>query len=206
MGKRYFIELSRKDTGLVSYCPGLEIKDDPNADWIEEALVPALEPIAKRRTAKIREIPITLWIGVRGTARRRAEIFLFMTPAYPGAMIERAMSEALEPIKDGKVHAARESIPEESVPCLQIFRGRLIRFYSALDGYEGFYLPTVPWKDNVPRLILLSVPEDHELMTVDARIEEVERLLAEARILSISNGKECREFQQALIPIARQTD
>jgi hypothetical protein len=73
MGKRYFIELSRKDVGLVSYFPGTEIKGNHEADWIDEVLVPAIEPIAKRKAAKIREMPITFWIGVRGTARRRAE-------------------------------------------------------------------------------------------------------------------------------------
>jgi hypothetical protein len=206
MGKRYFIELSRKDVRLVSYFPGTEIKGNHEADWIDEVLVPVIEPIAKRKAAKIREMPITFWIGVRGTARRRAEIFLFMTPAYPGALIERALNQALESIKDGKVHAGREPIPEEVFPCLQVFRGKLLRFYSAIDGYEGFYLPTVPWKDNSPGLVLLSIPENHELITVDAPIEEVQRLLAEARILSVSNGEHCRKFQQALIPIAMQAD
>jgi hypothetical protein len=206
MGKRYFIELSRKDTGLVSYFPGLEIKDDPDADWIDEVLVPAVEPIARRRSAKIRETPITFWVTVRRTARRRAEIFLFMTPAYPGAIIERILGQALEPVKDGKVHAGREPIPEEAVPCLQIFRRRLIRFYCALNGYEWFYLPIVPWGDNAPKLTLLSIPVNDELIMVDVPIEEVERLLAEARILSVSNGESCRKFQQALIPFAREAD
>jgi hypothetical protein len=206
MGKRYFIELSRKDVGLVSYFPGIEVKDDPKAGWIEKVLLPAIGPIANRKTARIREIPITFWIDVRKTARRGAEIFLFMTPAYPGAIIERALNRALEPIRGGKVHAGREPIPKEAIPCLQIFRGRLIRFYSAVDGYEGFHLATVWWKDDFPRLVLLSIPENYELIKVDAPIEEVERLLAEARILSVSNGEECRKFQQALIPIARQVD
>ena len=145
MRKRYFIELSRKDVGLVSYFPGLEIKDDPNADWIEKVLVPAVEPIAKRKSKKIREEPITFWISIRRTARRRAEIFLFVTPAYPGAIIEQALSQALQPLKDGKVHAGREAIPEDAVPCLQIFRGKLMRFYSVKDGYELFNIPTIRW-------------------------------------------------------------
>lgn len=206
MGKRYFIELSRKDIGLVSYFPGLEIKNDPDADWIDGVLVPAIEPIARRKSAKIREVPITFWIGVRGTARRPAEIFLFMTPAYPGAVIESALSKALQPIKDGKIHAGREPIPEGPAPCLQIFRGKLIRFYVALDGYEGFYLPTIECKGNSPVLVLLVIPENDELLMVDAPIEELQRVLVEARILSVSNGEECRKFQQALAPIARQVD
>lgn len=199
MEKRYFIELSRKDVGLVSYFPGLETKDDPDADWIDEVLVPAVEPIAKRKSAKIRETPITFWVTVRRTARHPAEIFLFMTPAYAGATIERALSQALECIKDGNVHAARERIPEEAVPCLQIFRGRLIRFYGAFDSHAWFSFPTVYWEDKAPEL---KVTPMHGL---DELFEEVGQLPVEARILSVSNGEQCRKFQQALIPIVRET-
>jgi hypothetical protein len=206
MGKRYFIELSRKDIGLVSYFPGLEIKGRPKAEWIDKVLVPAVEPIARRRSAKIREVPLTFWIGVRGTARRPAEIFLFVTPAYPGAMIQRALKRALEPIKDAKVHAGREPIPEEAFPCIQILRGRIIRFYSTVDGYEGFHLTTVLWKDGFPRLALLSIPENDERITVDGQIDEVQGLVAEAMILSVSNGEECRRLQKALTPVAREVD
>lgn len=209
MVKRYFIELSRKDIGLVSYFPGSETRDDPDADWIEEVLVPTLEPIAKRKSAKIREIPITFWIAVRGTARRQAEIFLFVTPAYPGVTVEQALHQALESINDGKVHAGKEPIPEEAVPCLQIFRGKLIRFYSHLsnhDGHKWFYLPTIRWQDNAPQLALLPIPEDDELLRIDVPIEEAERLLVEARILSVSNGKQCRKFQQALASVAMEVD
>ncbi|MGA2670592.1 MAG: hypothetical protein ABSF21_04160 [Dehalococcoidia bacterium] len=206
MGKRYFIEFSRKDIGLVSYFPGIEITDDPEADWIDEVLVPAVEPIAKRKAAKIRDMPITFWVTIRRTARRPAEIFLFATPAYPGVTVERALSQALECIKNGKVHAGREPIPEEAVACLQIFRGRLIRFYGILDGYEGFYLPAIRWQDNAPELALLPIPENDELIAVDVPIEKMERPLAEARILSVSNGESCRKFQQALIPVAMQAE
>jgi len=204
MGKRYFIELSRKDVGLVSYFPGLEIKDDPKAGWVDKVLLPAIGPIADRKAARIREVPITFWIDVRRTARREAEIFLFTTPAYPGAMIERALNRALEPIRDGKVHAGREAIPREAIPCLQIFRGRLIRFYSALDGHEGFHLATVWWVDDFPRLVLLSIPENYEGITVDGPIEEAQGLVIEGRILSVSNGEQCRKFQQALSIVARE--
>jgi hypothetical protein len=197
MGKRYFIELSRKDVGLVSYFPGLEIKDDPEADWIDLVLVPAVEPIAKRKSAKIRDMPITFWVTIRRTARRPAEIFLFATPGYPGVTIERALSQALEPIRDGKVHAGREPIPEEAVPCLQIFRGEFIMFYGAFDSYPWFSLPSIWWEDGVPKLTLTP------MCGLDELFEEAGRLPIEARILSVSNGKECRKFQQALIPFAR---
>jgi hypothetical protein len=198
MGKRYFIELSQKDVGLISYFPGLEIKGNPDADWIGEVLVPAIEPIAKRKAAKIRKMPITFWIGVRRTTRRRAEIFLFMTPAYPGAAIERILSQALEPIKDGKVHAGREPIPEEAVPCIQLFRGEFIRFYGSFDAHAWFSFPIVCWEDKAPELKFTPT------WGLDELFEEMGQLPVEARIISVSNGEQCRKFQQALITIAMQ--
>ena len=198
MGKRYFIELSRKDIGLVSYFPGLEIKDDPDDHWIDGVLAPAIAPLAKRRSVKIWNMPITFWCCVRGTARRRAEIFVFVTPAFPGAIIERALSKALEPLKGGIVNAGREPIPEYAFPCLQIFRGRIIRFYIRLEGHEGFYVPTIRWSGNEPWFNALGFPEDDELLRVDGPIEQMSRLFAEARLSSVSDGEYCRKFQQAL--------
>ena len=204
--KRYFIEVSRRDIGLVSYCPGWEIKDDPDADWIDSVLVPAVAPIAERRAARIRHTPITFWATVRRTARHPAEVFLFITPAHPGAVIEDALAKALAPVKDGKIHAGREPIPEEAVPCLQIFRGVIMRLYYSDDGYEGLHLPIVGWKDNAPSLLSLPIPQSSELITVDIPIEEAERLMVEARIDDALNGDSCRRLQQALIPIARELD
>ena len=200
MGKRYFIELSRNDIGLVSYFPGLEIKDDPDTDWINEVLVPAVEPIAKRRSSKIRETPMTFWVTVRRTARYRAEIFLFITPAYPRVIIEQVLSKTLEPIKDGKVHAAIEPIPEGAFPCIQIFRETFIRFYGIFDGNVWSSLPTIEWEDGAPELKLIRA------WGLDLLLEGTGQLPVEARILSVSNGEEFRRFQQALIPIALQTE
>jgi hypothetical protein len=200
MGKRYFIEVSRKDVGLVSYFPGLEIEDELDADWIDEVLVPAIEPITRRKASKIREVPITFWVTVRGTARRRAEIFLFVTPAHPGATIDHTLSQTLEPIRNGKVHAGREPIPEEAFPCLQVFRGKLIRFYGDFDKHAWFSFPTIRWRNNAPTLEFVPIDGIDEFM------EEVGQLPVEARILSVSSGEECHKFQQALIPVARVAD
>jgi len=205
MGRRYYIELSMKDRALVSYFPGLEIKDDPHADWVEDVLVPMLEPIARRRSKKIQGTPITFWFGARKTARSPSEIFLFMTPPYPGTLIEQAIAKALKPLVDGKVNAGREPLPEGVYPCLQIFRGNLIRFYSTFEGHEGFFIGTICWKDNAPTGTLLSVAEDSDLLKVPAPLDEMYMFLAEARISDVSNGEECRRFQQALIPVARET-
>ena len=166
--------------------------------------MPAVAPIAKRKASKIRETPITFWVTVRRTARRPAEVFLFLTPAYPGAVVEDAVAKALAPVNDGKVHAAREPIPEEAVPCLQVFRGKLFRLYYSYDGHEGLYLPIIEWRDNAPSLLSLPIPQNSELIGVEGVIEEADRVMIEARILDVSNGDSCRRLQQALVAIARE--
>ena len=138
MPKRYFVELSRKDVGLVSYFPGLEIKDYPDADWVEEVLVPLLEPVARRRSKQIQGTPITFWFGVRKTARHPSEIFLFMTPAYPGTLIEQAIAKALKPLADGKVNAGREPLPDGVYPCLRYSAGSLSGFTAPSRGTRDF--------------------------------------------------------------------
>ena len=199
MDKHYYIELSRNDIGIVSYFPGLELKDDMNYDWIDDVLVPVVKPIAERKSKKIQETPITFWTCVRNTARRRAEIFLFVTPAYPGKLIEDALSKALEPFIYGKVHAGIERLPEYAYPCLQVFRGKLIKFYLK-DDADNLYLPTITLKDDEPELDIF--PAQH----IIEEQEELGLTPVEARILTISNGNECRKFQQSLTPIAMEVD
>jgi hypothetical protein len=209
MSKRYYIELSKKDRALVSYFSGFEIKDRPEVDWIQTVLVPALEPVARRKNKKIRETPITFWFVIRKTARRASEIFLFMTPACPGTLIEQAVAKALELFVDGKVHAGQEPLPEGAFPALQILRGKIIRFYGTVAGHEGFSIGTVWWEDNKPIGYSLSASEDDELFQVPLPLEKMDMFLAEARIVSkLANedGNECRKFQQALIPVARGVD
>ena len=195
MDKHYYIQLSWNDIGTVSYFPGLELKDDMNYDWIDDVLVPAVKPIAERKSKKIQETPITFWTCIRNTARRRAEIFLFVTPAYPGKLIEDALSKALEPFIYGKVHAGIERLPEYVYPCLQVFRGELIRFYLK-DDAGNLYLPTITLKDDEPELDV--IPAQH----IIEEQEELGLTPVEVRILTISNGNECRKFQQSLKVIA----
>ena len=95
MAKRYYIDLSRKELATVSYFPGLELKKDREAEWIEDVLIPALLPVTRRKNKKISEVPITFWICTRHTARSFSEeIFLFQTPAFSGVMIENTIKEA----------------------------------------------------------------------------------------------------------------
>ncbi len=195
--KRYYIDLSRNDTGLISYFPGLELKDDMKHDWIDDVLVPAVKPIAERRSKKIQKMPITFWACVRGTARRRAEIFLFVTPAYPGKLIEDALVQALTPFSQGKIHAGREPIPDDAFPCLQVFRGKLIRFYQTYKDWERVWLPMIEWEQNYPKMTVLP-----DWLGRTDLYGELGLMPIEARILDISSGEVERQFQQALIPIA----
>ncbi|MFC1970916.1 hypothetical protein ACFLV0_03150 [Chloroflexota bacterium] len=191
MDKHYYIELSRNDTGLVSYFPGLELNDDMNYDWIGDVLVPVVEPIAKRKSKKIQEMPITFWTCVRSTARRRAEIFLFVTPAYPGKLIEDAMSKALESFIDGKVHAGHERLPEYAYPCLQIFRGKLVRFYLRDKSNHMVAWPIINLENDFPELVIL--PDHDHNGTIDL-LKELGQMPVEAKILDISNGESMRKF------------
>jgi hypothetical protein len=205
MGKHYYIELSRNDIGIVSYFPGLELKDDMNYDWIDDVLVPVVKPIAERKSKKKQDTPITFWTCVRNTARRRAEIFLFVTPAYPGKLIEDALSKALEPFIYGKVHAGIERLPEYAYPCLQVFRGKLIKFYLKDEAAARLYLPSIISKDDASH----GYEPALDIIPTYGPIEEEEELgltPVEARILTVSNGNECRKFQQSLTPIAMEVD
>jgi hypothetical protein len=204
MPKRYYIELSRKDVALVSYFPPVRSKDNKWGEWIEEVLIPAVKPIADRKSAKIRETPITFWISIQKTSRRSKEIFLFMTPANPRKVIEKAFAEALQPIKGGNVHTSREPIPENAVPCLQIFRGKLIRFYMCPSISNLYFRPMVFWRHITREIELWSLSYDDDIINIP--VEESDIPLVEARILDkcILSGKDCRKIQQAQILMARE--
>jgi hypothetical protein len=64
----------------------------------------------------------------------------------------------------------------------------------------------IRWQDDWPELDPLPVPEHDELIANDVPIEETNCPNIEARILSVSNGEQCRKLQQALAPIARETN
>lgn len=203
MAKRYLVDLSRKDIGLCSYFPGLELRSAPQADWMEAVLVPAILPLLKRKAKAIYEMPITFWVNVRQSARPyRAEIFLFMAPAYPGSQVERALSRSLQSITGGNVFAGREPIPEDALPCCQLFRGRLLRFYFMVEDVEDVYLATIQWRNGAPALVLSDIPKASTEIVDD----ESEKLLVRANIDMVLDGKYYRTFQQALSTIARTED
>lgn len=200
MAEQYAIYLTRRDTGLVSYFPGLEVKNSPDTDWLETILVPAILPLTRRKTKIMREMPVTFWITVRNTARYRAEILVFTTPPNPRTLIERALSQAMQSIKEGKIHAATEPLSAwgEVYPCYQLFRGKLIRFYSTFDGEEGFCVPTVVWENGAPVLNFKSIPDEATMIE-----DEGEQLLVYADISTLKDGPYYRKWQQAFTTIAR---
>jgi hypothetical protein len=199
MSNRLLIELSRKDAAIVSYFPGFEIKDDPGADWVQEALIPAIEPLTRRKTKSIYDVPITFWIAIRNTARLKAEIFVFTTPYNIGFKGERALKNALLPLNSGKVHQAIEPIPQYACPCCQIFRCKVILFYTFLEGEQGLFIPTLFWREKAPKLIFLKVPD--KLVQIDNY--KANHLLVRAEISPILDGIYYRTYQQNLIPIAK---
>lgn len=196
MKKSYYIGLSRKDYALVSYFPGFELKEEMKLDWVDDVLAPAIAPIAKRKSRKIMGMPITFWACVRRTARRKAEIFLFVTPAYPGRLIEDALVKALTPFSQGNIHAARELIPDYAFPCLQVFRGKLIRFYQTHEAWKGVLLPRIVWKDNFPEMEIVP-----DYGTTDL-YEELGLMPVEAKISDLFSGEHYRKYQQLFIPAA----
>jgi hypothetical protein len=201
MAKRYFIELSRRDMALVSYFPGTEGKDDQSSNWAVDVLIPAALALAKRKAAAIREMPITFWLVVRRTARRKAEVFLFVTPSRMLVRVKEAVETVLRPIQDGKVNAGVEPIPVEAIPFCQVFRGKVLMLYTVEEEDGGRWLPLVEWRNGSPRMATGRIPDDD----VNEVSDDGRMMLVEARLDDVSSGEDLRKFQQALVPIARET-
>ena len=195
MPKRYYIDLSRKELAIVSYFPGLELKKNREAEWVEDILIPAILPVVRRKNKKISEVPITFWVNTRQTARPFSEeIFLFQTPAFPGVMIENAVKEALQPLKQGMVFAGKEGIVDGAVAACQIFRNKLIRFYFGKEEFEVHYAAGLKWNGNGPEFTPSYVT--HSEIFLENRDSEV--LLMRANIDTVINDDYYRRFQQAL--------
>ena len=195
MSKRYYIDLSRKELAIVSYFPGLELKKNREAEWVEDILIPAILPVVRRKNKKISEVPITFWVNTRQTARPFSEeIFLFQTPAFPGVIIENAVKEALQPLRQGMVFAGKEGIVDGAVAACQIFRNKLIRFYFGKEEFEVDYAAGLKWNGNGPEFMPSYVT--HSEIFLENRDSEV--LLMRANIDTVINDDYYRRFQQAL--------
>lgn len=200
MANQYSITLSRKGMALASYCPGLEIKGQPKSDWIEKALLPALRPAANAVDKRLANIPVTFWVSVRETARPFGrEIFLFTTPYGLNIPLRRTVGQALETMEAAKVFAGGELIPDDAVPCCQIFRRKLIRFYSRTDDAEDCYLPVIRW-NRWPPMPTVNIRELDRKATF-LRDQEGEELLIRGVVDEVINGDFYRQFQQALTTI-----
>jgi len=195
MSKRYYIDLSRKELATVSYFPGLELKKDPENEWVEDILTPVLMPLGRRKNKKISEVPITFWAHTRRTARPYSEeIFLFQTPAFPGVTIESAIKGALQKLEKGMVFAGKEYIADGAVPVCQIFRNKLIRFYLGKEEHEPHYRGSFEWKGNGPSFTQGYVT--HTEICLENR--DLDFLFIRANIDTVINGEYYRKFQQAL--------
>jgi hypothetical protein len=195
MSNRYYIDLCRKELATVSYFPGLELKKEPEAEWIEDVLIPVLLPVVRRKNKKISEVPITFWVDTRKTARPFSEeIFLFQTPAFPGVMIENAVKEALQPLENGMVFAGKEGIADGAILACQIFRNKLIRFYYGIEEFQPHYLPAFKWSGNGPEFTSSYVT--HSEICLENRDSEI--LFVRANVNTVLNGEYYRKFQQAL--------
>lgn len=197
MARRYYIDLSRKEIARGSYSPALEVKGKPKAEWIETVLIPLLSPIARRKNKKILEIPITFWAFTRQTARPfREELFLFITPADPGAVAKQVIEEALQNIQDAKIFAGLEPIPDYAFPICQIFRGKLIRFYYGVEDVEEYYLPAFKWSGGAPAFALSAI--DKSATMLENGDSEILFMRANVNTSVMMNGEYFRKFQQAL--------
>ena len=195
MATRYYIDLSRKELATVSYFPGFELKKEPEAEWIEDVLMPVLLPVVRCKSKKISEVPITFWVDTRQTARSFSEeIFLFQTPAFPGVMTENAVKEALQPLKQGMVFAGKEGIADGAVAACQIFRNTLIRFYHGKEEFEVHYAAGLKWNGNGPEYTPSLIT--HSEIKLENRDSEI--LFMRANVDTVMNGEYYRKFQQAL--------
>ena len=196
MRKRNVVQLSHKDVGWVNYFPGIEVKMDSRADWLDLVLLPIGRTLANHTSATIQRTPITFWCTVRATARRHAEIFLFVTPAYPLTRVKQVLISLLHPLRDGKVDAGQETIPDEAVPCYQIFQGQILRLYARGEDDEACYYPRIFWRDGFPRLSRepIDLPEH-------GKNDQDRESFVEAVFMDWVRGDSLRKYQQALSTI-----
>lgn len=194
MAKQCYVTLSRRDTAMASYFPGFELKNSPEADWVDTVLVPALLRVVKK-SKKINLIPVTFWGEIRGTARHAAEIFLFTTPANALTLVEKALTAIPECVKnnEGHIRCGQEYLPENAVPICQAFRNKVIRFYVKLDE-DTYYLPVIRWEDRAPVIALAPLKQSATLI----KNEDAELLPMRVDISDAEDGNLCRKFQQAL--------
>ncbi len=201
MSKRYYIDVSRQEIATVSYFPAWEIRNNSRSEWINKVMVPALLPVVRRKNKKISNIPITFWVGIRNTARfPNGEIFLFQIPAYPGAIIEKAMGDALSTIKDVIVFAGKEPIPGDAFPVCQVFRNKLIRFYYGIEDSDEYYLPAFKWSINALYFALSEIKKSKVVL----KNQNSEILYIRANNSDNIKGEQLKLFQQAMRQIGSE--
>lgn len=204
MAKRYFLYLSRSDTASVSYFLAEELSATPAADWIEDIFIHAVSALAKRRGQKIRNTPLTFWVSVRETARlAQGEVFVFSTPWRPGKAIDEELRSALATIPNGNILQGTEPIPDEAIPCCQIFRGKTIRFFGDFETHSGFQVPTVRRENNAPAISFRSFDSSEAIVHDET---DMAQIYVRAEISSVADGDYYRLWQGALKSFAMLDD
>lgn len=194
MANQYSITLSRKDMALASYFPGLEIKDRPGVDWVETVLLPALLPAARQTNQKLANVPVTFWIYVGRTGRGSGnEILLSITPWRLNVAIRKAIGKSLEKIEHGNIFVGRDTVHPKAMPCCQLFRGKLIRFYVKVGKSGECLVMGIRWRNGQPSV---------GISTVDSRATFLESQDSEQLLVGVTtvdkdlNGGQCRKLQQ----------
>lgn len=198
----WFLPLNRHELADMSYfaAEDLRVTDD---DWVETRLLPAVRPLLKLRQKTLRETPITFWVYTRDTARLdRDEIFVAVTPFKVRQLVRDKVAAAIATIRDpdAKVFAGVESVPERWMPCFQLFRGKLLRFYEPHETY-GAIKPEIRWHKGMPRPYIgpLNPGPAADPATCD-------ELWVRAEPTDLMTPEFYREWQQALRTIAMIDD
>ena len=147
------------------------------------------------------EVPITFWACTRQTARPfQEELFLFLTPANPGAIVKNIIEDTLHKIQNSRIFDGLEPIPEYAFPICQLFRGKIIRFYYSAEDVEECYLPAFKWSGGAPAFSLSTI--DKSAIMLENHDSEI--LFMRANVSSVMNGEYYRKLQQSLNCIGRE--
>ena len=161
--ERFFLYLARGGLASVSYGPATELAHMQDESWIDTQLLPAVRILAKRRAKAIREVPIAFWLGVRSTARTpNGELFVFTTPFKAPRQLREAVTTALSALPQMRVAEGVEPICDGLIPCLQVYRGKILRFYERYEGH--LYEPAVQWSEEAKAPVMCMHRLDPQLV------------------------------------------
>lgn len=226
MIKSYYLILSRNDTAQASHFSGFEVKDSPHVDWIDNFFIPAVSSLTQGYKGKTIAGPLTFWIKIEGVLFPHPawEIFVYSTPWTTHLPIMAALN-FLD--RNSIVCKSTALLPDDAIPCCQIFKGKLIRFYSGnvpeyywdrdkksympvkIEGNEKVRFPAIYWVVNQP---VLDMEEVDKAAILSKNIENSEILWVRAQLVGKGgkglfpgtgrSGEYYRRYQQSLPDLA----